>query len=83
MIPAFNEAEHIAQVLHAVRRHAPEFDVLVVDDASRDTTAEIARASGARVPLLLNARFSVVGATSVPLPSAVIDTVPRVTVAVW
>jgi glycosyltransferase involved in cell wall biosynthesis len=49
VIPAFNEGEHIANVLHALARHAPEFDVLVVDDASLDTTAEIARANGATV----------------------------------
>jgi glycosyltransferase involved in cell wall biosynthesis len=49
VIPAFNEGEHIAKVLHAVTRHAPEFDVLVVDDASGDSTAEIARANGATV----------------------------------
>jgi glycosyltransferase involved in cell wall biosynthesis len=49
VIPAFNEAEHIAEVLQAVTRHAPEFDVLVVDDASADATAEIALANGATV----------------------------------
>ena len=49
VIPAFDEGEHIARVLQAVTRHAPEFDVLVVDDASRDNTAEIARANGATV----------------------------------
>ena len=49
VIPAFNEGEHIAEVLQAVMQSAPEFDVLVVDDASRDTTAEIARANGATV----------------------------------
>lgn len=49
VIPALNEAEHIARVLHAVTQHAPEFDVLVVDDASGDSTAEIAYANGATV----------------------------------
>jgi glycosyltransferase involved in cell wall biosynthesis len=49
VIPAFDEAERIAQVLQAVTQHAPEFDVLVVDDASRDATAEIARTNGAAV----------------------------------
>jgi glycosyltransferase involved in cell wall biosynthesis len=49
VIPAFNEAEHIAKVLHGLAQCAPEFDVLVVDDASRDATAEIARANGATV----------------------------------
>ena len=49
VIPAFDEGEHVAEVLHALEQRAPEFDVLVVDDASRDTTAEIARANGATV----------------------------------
>jgi hypothetical protein len=49
VIPAYNEAEQIGAVLHSAARHAPEFDVLVVDDASRDATAEIARSNGASV----------------------------------
>jgi glycosyltransferase involved in cell wall biosynthesis len=49
VIPAFDEAENISEVLQAVTRHAPEFDVLVVDDASHDGTAEIAHAQGAKV----------------------------------
>ena len=49
VIPAFNEEERIAKVLHGLAQSAREFDVLVVDDASVDTTAEIARANGAMV----------------------------------
>jgi len=49
LIPAFNEEPRIGAVLEAVARHAPEFDRLVVDDASRDDTADVARRAGATV----------------------------------
>jgi glycosyltransferase involved in cell wall biosynthesis len=44
VIPAHNEADHIGQVL----RTTPGFvdDIIVVDDSSRDNTAEVARQSG-------------------------------------
>lgn len=42
IIPAFNEAETIGAVLENLQRHAPDYDVLVVDDGSRDTTAAVA-----------------------------------------
>jgi glycosyltransferase involved in cell wall biosynthesis len=49
LIPAYNEAPRIGEVLEAARRHAPDFDRLVVDDASRDDTAAVARRAGACV----------------------------------
>lgn len=49
LIPAFNEAPRIGAVLEAAARHAPDFDRLVVDDASRDDTSGVARAAGATV----------------------------------
>ncbi|HEX6290479.1 MAG TPA: glycosyltransferase family 2 protein [Herpetosiphonaceae bacterium] len=48
-MPAFNEAHGIAQVIAAVRAEVPEAEVLVIDDASRDDTAVVAEAAGARV----------------------------------
>ena len=51
IIPAYNEQEKIGSVLEALA--APEIsavaDVLVMNDASRDRTAEVAAAHGARV----------------------------------
>jgi dolichol-phosphate mannosyltransferase len=38
VIPAYNEEETIAQVIHGAVKHA---DVCVVDDASKDKTPEI------------------------------------------
>ena len=49
IVPALNESGAIADVVAAIRRLAPEFDVLVIDDASQDDTAELARAAGATV----------------------------------
>jgi glycosyltransferase involved in cell wall biosynthesis len=49
VVPAYNEVESIAGVIRSLRRHAPEFDILVVDDGSTDRTAEVARSHGARV----------------------------------
>lgn len=51
-IPAFNEEESIESVIRSVRETLPEADLLVVDDGSRDRTAALARAAGARVASL-------------------------------
>ena len=49
IIPAFNAAASLGECLAALKRQegAGEFEVLVVDDASTDLTAEIARQAGA------------------------------------
>src|SRR4051794_37702922 len=52
LLPAYNEAENIAEVVagvRAVRIEGVEITPLVVDDGSKDDTAAIARAAGARV----------------------------------
>jgi dolichol-phosphate mannosyltransferase len=49
IIPTFQEAENIDDVLRRVRESAPQVDVLVVDDSSPDGTADLARATGAEV----------------------------------
>ena len=38
IIPAYNEAEHIAQVVGEIKAAAPQADCLVVNDCSRDAT---------------------------------------------
>jgi glycosyltransferase involved in cell wall biosynthesis len=49
VVPAYNEVETIAGVIRSIRTHAPEFDIVVVDDGSTDRTGEVARSHGARV----------------------------------
>jgi glycosyltransferase involved in cell wall biosynthesis len=49
VIPAMNEAATIGRVIAAVISVCPDAEVIVVDDASRDDTAEVAAAAGARV----------------------------------
>ena len=49
IVPAFNESESISRVVSELREHAPDFDVVVVDDGSTDDTADRARSAGAQV----------------------------------
>ncbi|HYW46611.1 MAG TPA: dolichyl-phosphate beta-glucosyltransferase [Bryobacteraceae bacterium] len=54
IIPAYNEEKRLPATLEAVRSYLDrsrwEFDeIVVVDDGSRDATAEVARRAGARV----------------------------------
>ena len=49
VIPAFNEAAVIGQVIAGLRAAAGWHEIVVVDDGSRDGTAEAACAAGARV----------------------------------
>jgi len=47
VLPTYNEVGNITEVLRRVRRALPDADVLVVDDASPDGTATVARAEAA------------------------------------
>lgn len=49
IVPAYNEQETVGGVLASLREHAPNYDVVVIDDGSRDNTRSIARAAGAEV----------------------------------
>jgi dolichol-phosphate mannosyltransferase len=42
VVPTYNEAENIVDVLEKVRKAAPDADILVVDDGSPDGTADLA-----------------------------------------
>ena len=52
VMPAFNEEEAIGAVIGEVIETLPGVRVLVVDDGSSDSTAEVARRAGAHVAQL-------------------------------
>jgi glycosyltransferase involved in cell wall biosynthesis len=49
IVPCLNEEGTVARVVEDLRREAPDYDVVVVDDGSDDTTAARAEAAGAIV----------------------------------
>ena len=49
IVPAWNEAEVIGAVVGEIKRVRSDIEVVVVDDASQDDTAEVAEAHGATV----------------------------------
>lgn len=49
LIPAYNEEAELPGVIRAARAAAPDADILVMDDCSRDATSAVARACGATV----------------------------------
>ncbi|MEU9667287.1 glycosyltransferase family 2 protein [Streptomyces bobili] len=52
IMPAWNEADGVADVIKEVHTALPGVDVLVVDDGSADETSAVARAAGATVMTL-------------------------------
>lgn len=46
VIPAYNEALNIERVVNRLTREFPQFDYVVVNDGSRDNTADICRKNG-------------------------------------
>ena len=61
IIPAWNEAASIRATIDEVRKAAPDYDIVVVDDGSSDQTLGIARSAGV-VVLPLPYRLGVGGA---------------------
>jgi glycosyltransferase involved in cell wall biosynthesis len=49
VVPAYNESATIVDVIEALRRNAPHFDTLVIDDGSTDSTNMLAQGAGAKV----------------------------------
>ena len=48
VIPAHNEEASIAAVIEALRKHAPQYDRLIVNDCARDATGDIVDRLGER-----------------------------------
>jgi len=49
VIPAFNEAQSIGEVVSRTKALYPEFEIIVINDGSADSTAEAAEKAGATV----------------------------------
>src|SRR5512146_1478477 len=49
IIPAYNEEESLPGVIRDLREHVPQFDIIVVNDGSRDSTSRTAREMGVKV----------------------------------
>ena len=54
IIPTYNEIENIRDIITAVISLPQQFDILIVDDASPDGTADAVREKGQRVSLQRN-----------------------------
>lgn len=70
VVPAYNEADTVARVVQELRAHAPQFDVVVIDDGSKDATAGRAEAAGATV-IRLSVNLGIGGAVQTGLMYAV------------
>lgn len=46
IIPAYNEQGNIERVIETVKRDCPQYDYLIVNDGSRDSTEEICKKKG-------------------------------------
>jgi glycosyltransferase involved in cell wall biosynthesis len=49
VVPAYNEADTVGNVVRALYQEAPDFDVVVIDDGSTDATTSRAEEAGADV----------------------------------
>jgi glycosyltransferase involved in cell wall biosynthesis len=49
VVPSYNEAASVGDVVRKLRTNAPDYEVLVIDDGSTDATGRIAEDAGARV----------------------------------
>ena len=41
ILPAYNEAESIGEVIGSIRKEAPDYGIVVIDVGSRDETAHV------------------------------------------
>lgn len=48
VIPAYNEEKNIKETIERVRKTSGDYEIIIVDDGSRDRTYEIAKQAGAK-----------------------------------
>lgn len=49
IIPAYNESENIKGTIEAIKKDAPDFDYVIINDCSKDNTLEICQQNGFNV----------------------------------
>ena len=49
IIPAYNEQGSILNTIEDIRKNAPDFDYVVINDCSKDDTLKLCRKNGIRV----------------------------------
>ena len=52
VVPTYNEAQNVERLMEAVLAHGPDYEVLIVDDASPDGTGDLVAAAAASEPRL-------------------------------
>lgn len=66
VIPAYNEAENIEKVIKEIKKDIDYADILVVNDCSKDNTAEIVRKNGVKcVTNVFNMRYAMAVQTGI------------------
>ncbi|MCM1103152.1 MAG: glycosyltransferase family 2 protein [Clostridium sp.] len=49
MIPAYNEEQNIVKTVRDIQKNAPDFDYIIINDCSRDSTLALCRKEGLHV----------------------------------
>ena len=70
IVPVFNEARSIANVIEELRCHCPAYDIVVVNDASSDESLQVVKSLGVKV-LDLPANLGIGGAVQAGMRYAV------------
>ena len=66
VIPAYNEAENIEKVLKEIKKDVDYADILVVNDCSKDNTAEIVKKNGVKcIDNVFNMRYAMAVQTGI------------------
>lgn len=66
VIPAYNEAENIENVLNELKKDAPFADILVINDCSKDNTEEIVKKNGVKcITNIFNMRYAMAVQTGI------------------
>lgn len=62
IVPAYNEEESIVKVINDIKNFNENWDVLIINDGSRDNTSEIARSTGRAIVIDLVTNLGIGGA---------------------